>query len=915
MAGTRRGNSGNRRHDGNRAPAVLLAVVVIGSLLAVGTVHVPTLWVVTVVAVAAAALAVRREILESGYVPLTAPALIFALLSAYTLLQAVPLPMSVLQRIAPHNADVWQRALLPLGEAGPSWAPISLDPGASFVEALKWFVYTCVFTASAITCSSRGAHWGVGLVFLSALLAVLTTLGHGLAGAQRVFGIYEPHVSLSPWHMGPLLNSNNLAGYLNLGAMCGLGLLLMHRPPAPRWAIGIGTATIIGVASTSASRSGFAVLPLGVLAFAATLARRRANSSQGSSNRTVFLLTGAAVVGGAAFAFLGATRQTWVELYDRNLMKLAMVWWTKPMIADYAIWGIGRGAFASVFPAYRTQPGHSVFTHPENFIVQWLVEWGIPVGVLALGSLIWLLRPSAIGVRRSAVASGAGIGVAVVLLQNLADLGTEIPGVCIAMTTALGALWGDGRRRGVSRTSNVWLLWLGRRTTAGAHTQPSDTTPRAIDPRLGGLGAGESHRASRRVRPEVVLPIGLASVAIVLMVLVGVRGWHTLEHDRQAAHEQFAKGAVRSSAGRADLRAFLRGAMSAHPAEPYFPLIGAVACWLGGDETPIPWIQRSLERSHVNGHAHLLLAELLASKGANAQALLELRLAIQDDPGSTRYAAQRAVHITRSFEQLLHAVPSGPAGADMLDKLAAAFGEPDRALRGRLFREALARDSSLLRPHAALAGDLLQDLERATAAARAERDSAAASPCSDEQRAACVAELETHLRAVAQLDPNTSWADQLRFRFLLLNNQVDEALTLLATRCPTVVDRLSCMQAQLAVAIRAKLPTGQLGLLVKDMAALSCSSDTACAGAMAWAGDTLASLGDLGGAMTYYERALRDVPNEAEWLKLAGVASRIGAHARAAEALERVARLRGGGDADLKARIDTERARALRFQR
>ncbi len=123
------------------------------------------------------------------------------------------------------------------------------------------------------------------------------------------------------------------------------------------------------------------------------------------------------------------------------------------------------------------------------------------------------------------------------------------------------------------------------------------------------------------------------------------------------------------------------------------------------------------------------------------------------------------------------------------------------------------------------------------------------------------------------------------------------------------------MQAQLAVAIRAKLPTGQLGLLVKDMAALSCSSDTACAGAMAWAGDTLASLGDLGGAMTYYERALRDVPNEAEWLKLAGVASRIGAHARAAEALERVARLRGGGDADLKARIDTERARALRFQR
>jgi hypothetical protein len=32
--------------------------------------------------------------------------------------------------IAPHNADVWSRALSPLHEPGPSWAPITLDPTA-----------------------------------------------------------------------------------------------------------------------------------------------------------------------------------------------------------------------------------------------------------------------------------------------------------------------------------------------------------------------------------------------------------------------------------------------------------------------------------------------------------------------------------------------------------------------------------------------------------------------------------------------------------------------------------------------------------------------------------------------------------------------------------------------------------------
>ena len=48
-------------------------------------------------------------------------------LTAYTALHGLAV-------IAPHNADVWSRALAPLHEPGPSWAPISLDPTATHLH-------------------------------------------------------------------------------------------------------------------------------------------------------------------------------------------------------------------------------------------------------------------------------------------------------------------------------------------------------------------------------------------------------------------------------------------------------------------------------------------------------------------------------------------------------------------------------------------------------------------------------------------------------------------------------------------------------------------------------------------------------------------------------------------------------------
>jgi hypothetical protein len=75
-------------------------------------------------------------------------------------------------------------------------------------------------------------------------------------------------------------------------------------------------------------------------------------------------------------------------------------------------------------------------------------------------------------------------------------------------------------------------------------------------------------------------------------------------------------------------------------------------------------------------------------------------------------------------------------------------------------------------------------------------------------------------------------------------------------------------------------------------------------------GDLRTVRGETGLALEMYERAARVDPTELRWLALADAASRAGAHARAVEALQRIALRHGGRDPALARRIEEERQRA-----
>ncbi|WP_104987759.1 O-antigen ligase family protein [Sorangium cellulosum] len=851
-----------------RAVPWLLGATILGSVLAIGAVHTPTLAIVSLVTAVAAALSLRASALGADRQPyVTAlPTIALLALTAYTLLQAVPLPLSWLARLAPASADVWSRALMPLGEAAPRYGSLSLDPGATLVEATKWLTYAGVFVTAVFVGARHGARLGITLVFGSAFLAALTTIVHGLLGATHVFGVYEPRFSVAAWHVGPLLNPNNLAGYLNLGVLSGVGLLLTSRPILPAWVTGVGLTAIVGVGIIASSRAGLLVLPLGLALFALLAWRRRKRmlSSRRGSGTATWLLS-LAISGGALLAALATTNRTLAEVADDNINKLWLFHSTIPLLADHWLFGVGRGAFETVFPAYRQWPGNIVFTHPENFVVQWAAEWGAPAAAAALVALGFAFRPGKLALRASTTALGAWVGCMVLLAQNLVDLGLEVPGVTIALVATLGSLWGEAYRERPLREA------------------PPD------DP-------GSARRAW-------LLPACAAASGATLVALMVGFGWRDVDHDRRELRAMSEAGAA--SGGWPRFRGELRAAMLRHPAEPYFPLLGAVVALQSRSESPIPWLQRTLERSRRHGRAHLLLAEVLASRGIKEQALLSLRLAVEDDPEVITTAAALARQWTQRWDELQRAVPEGEAGAEMLERMAVAWDrQGDMDLRLRCAEEAIARDPGRIKARWAVGDTLLAMLEDPSPTRCGGAGGAEA------QRAACERQVEAHAAAIQANKESSFLAVHLRARLLLLRGKSAEAEQLLAGSCERLDDRISCLRLRVQAA--SQVPSSErLPPAIRDLLSATCSAPASCAAAATWAGDLLAARREYSSAVTHYARAAQDEPTEERLLKLADAAGNAGAHVQAAEALERVLHRRGGQDPELRKRIFDEKAKAL----
>lgn len=734
-----------------RLSSYTLAAALGLSALGAGGVHLPILSVCALLLLGVGLMMTRPRAASDGsrsrWNEWLGAGTLFAL-AAYSLLQAVPLPFSWLESIAPSNADVWSRAFRPLGMSPDGSASISLAPRRSVIEALKFACYGIVFFASARMSRHYGMHRLAALAFGLGVAVAVVTAGHQIVGAEELYGTYRP---LNAYSIAPLLNANTRAGYLNLGFFCGVGLLFGGgaRPLTPL--IGLGLAFLAAEVLLCASVGGTGCLVLGLVAVL-VIPRgggQVARQVEGARLRQAGILVAIGI--GATLMALAAQRSDF-GLGDQSIEKLDLLSRSWAMALDHFWFGIGRGAFGSVFSAYQGPGPHVISEHAENFPVQWAAEWGIPAALtalLAMGCLLWPI----LGHRtlRSPTRRCALVGCAMLLLQNMVDLGLEIPAVAALLCCVLGALSGisgSSKKVELGRSGQV-LAWMG---------------------------------------------CALTSLSLVLAIALGAESPGRLRHELHAEL---------SAAPGAPSPAFwtrLRNAVRAYPAEPYFPLLGSSGALAAGEDA-IPWISRALERSPTNAQSHLQLGRILHARRATDQAMGALRRAIELDPRQVRAVLRLGKQWGLEPAILKAAAPEGPAGAALLVLLAGVTR--DIPTRLHLLEKALKRDPNQADAHHQLATELLRavTLEQGTNVCKAQRE-----PCLDKAAA--------HARR--GYEPGSPRTGILEARILAERGQAHEAEEHLARTCEQLPGDLGCSDALVAQALvndSPRLPTAVKSLI------------------------------------------------------------------------------------------------------
>jgi tetratricopeptide (TPR) repeat protein len=585
---------------------------------------------------------------------------IWGVLALVCLLQALPVPLGWLERVAPLQADVWARALRPFGAPPPEHVPLSLAPWRTLVEALKLASYGVIFQLSA-----RLGRQGMGriaaLAFASALGVASVTLAHRAFGATSLFGVYTPSDTLA---VAPILNPNSRAGYENLGFFCGLGLLF-RAGVGPRAAfIGVGLLLLVIDILLCQSRGGTACLVFGMLLL--PLLRGTKRPSSVSMPREALGRAGQVAI--VAAIGVGATTMALLSRpkgglgFDEPIEKLEVFRRAALLVLDHPLLGVGRGAFGSAFSTYQPRAGSIVFEHVENLPLQWAADFGVPIAALALAALGWAVWP--IFSRRtleSPVRRAALVGVLMLLLQNLVDLGLEITAVAALWVYVLGGLLGAAKS---------------------------------------GSRSGEPEREPRRR-----LLVGSLALVVVCLGLVLLLGSDSPARERDRLHERLAQPGAPSSGDWAALRA----ASLAYPADPYIPLVGAAAA-LAAHQDALPWAARALERAPESAPAHLVLGRALHARRASEQAVVALRRAIELDPDAAGPAIGLASGWNLPTELLARAVPRGSAGVRPLEILADL--SPPGEQRLHWLSQALERDPERSPLHYRIALELYHDVLR-----------------------------------------------------------------------------------------------------------------------------------------------------------------------------------------------------------
>jgi hypothetical protein len=483
-----------------------------------------------------------------------------------TALQTVPLPAEWVDSAVAESAI--ETASL-LSDPTPRWLASTFDLPSTRAEILKGLAILSAVLVGAYFRRSGGRRVVLAAVAASTVVMGIVAVAHPLIGVDRVFGVYRPTETGHPLLLAPLMNGNNLGGFLAIGVPLLFGLALETRSLPVRSAlisVGIGLATL-----TLATLSRGAVLSLGLGLF---LLVGRLLWTRHGRRRSVMVVVGAAMVVVPVAALFLWSELAVTQLGSTNLDKIALNAAALSLASDHFILGVGRGAFSVAFVGIEGSDHR--YIHPENVISQWVSEWGVPVAVvLSLGFAGLFVRAFRRATRSPARAAGiAAVGAAVG--HNLWDFNLELVGVAAVVGLLMGAV----------------------------------------------LTFEES--PPRRQLP-VLRPV-LAGAGVLTCVLALALGSYVTRNDLHAQIRSL-RGSLNAGSSPASLRDAVERALRHHPSEPAFHLLAAELARRLGDPSTGRWLNRAMILAPHWPGPHRVAAIWLWTSGARQQALLEVRAA------------------------------------------------------------------------------------------------------------------------------------------------------------------------------------------------------------------------------------------------------------------------------------------------
>jgi tetratricopeptide (TPR) repeat protein len=402
------------------ARAVLFATLTLGVLLA-GAWR----WIPFVIVATGAFVSFGLAVARAREFRLDRLSVVLLALAAWSGLQALPAG-PLLAWLSPRAAEL--RALPPPATG----SSISYEAGASAGEAVKYLLYFMVVFVAHHAFRGRSARSLLQWVVWTGALSVAVAGFHDLFGFDELYGAI-------PWRLGEdrrwttLVNPNHGTALTAVCALVALGLARAARARRETALWHVAAVVFGGLTLVQGSRAGIVAFALGLIGWL-LLDVLRASDRRPSRGGFALGALGIAAAGIATALALARRDEETFGLKE----KLAGARDVIPLVGDHLWTGIGRGAFASTYSAYKSSALELDFRFPENLIAQLVSEWGAPIGGAAL-LLLGIGLFGALLADRSPLAQSSAVAAATVVFHNLADFSLELPGVAMIFVVLLGA--------------------------------------------------------------------------------------------------------------------------------------------------------------------------------------------------------------------------------------------------------------------------------------------------------------------------------------------------------------------------------------------------------------------------------------------------------------------------------------------